>query len=103
MLVGVSPRTRLEVSLYEIVFFFVLALFLAVVCTWPALTHRIHHFSTWEPDSVHSFAVHEHGATLYMKPALGRFYVSLPWLWCGLLAATVLTGLLTSKKPGGGK
>ena len=28
------------------------------------------------------------------ESCLGKFYVSLPWLWCALLAATVLTGFL---------
>jgi hypothetical protein len=86
--------------MYEVLFFFVLFLFLAVVCVWPVLTWRVHHISTWVPDAIHSYVVHQRGTTVYMTPALGKFYVSLPWLWCGLLAATVLSGLLTSKRPG---
>jgi hypothetical protein len=82
----------------EIIFFIVLFLFLIVVCVWPILTWRIHHVSTWIPDAAHSYAVHERGTTVYFKPALGKFYVTLPWLWGGLLVATVLIGLLTPKK-----
>jgi hypothetical protein len=95
---AVQPKE--SVTLYEVLFFFVLFLFLAVVCVWPVLTWRIHHVSTWVPDAVHSYVIHQHGATFYMTPALGKFYVSLPWLWCALLVATVLTGFLTSKRPG---
>jgi hypothetical protein len=47
--------------------------------------------------------VHEHGGTFYLSPTLGKFYLSLPWLWCGLLAATVLTGFLTGKATGGSR
>ena len=87
----------------EVLFFFVVLLFLAVVCIWPILTWRIHHYSKYVPDAIHSYAVHEHRGTLYLTPRLGKFYVSLPWLWGGLLAATVVTGLLSSKKTDGGK
>jgi hypothetical protein len=85
------------ISLSEAVFLVVLVLFLAVVCIWPILTGRIHHFATWIPDDLHTYPVHQGGATFYLKPSLGKFYVSLPWLWCSLFAATVLTGLLTKK------
>jgi hypothetical protein len=88
------------VSPSEAAFFLLLALFLVVACIWPILTARIHHFSTWTPDAVHSFTVHEHGATFYLTPALGRFYVNLPWIWCSLLGTAVLVGLLTGKKTG---
>jgi hypothetical protein len=94
------PTPKESVSIYEVLFFLVLFLFLAVVCIWPVLTWRVHHVSTWLPDAVHSYRVQQHGVTFYMTPLLGKFYVSLPWLWCGLLAATVLTGLLTSRRPG---
>jgi hypothetical protein len=97
------PRSTSAISAAEALFFFVVSLFLAVVCIWPMLAWRIHHFSTWTPDAAHSFPVHEHGGTFYLSPALGKFYVSLPWLWCSLLATTVLTGFLTSKKPRGQK
>ena len=96
-------RSSNVISVYEALFFFVLLLFLMVVCVWPILAWRIHHFSTWMPDAAHSFPVHEHGGTFYLTPALGKFYVSLPWLWPSLLAATVLTGLLTSKGARGQK
>jgi hypothetical protein len=96
-------RSSESITVYEALFFFVLFLFLAVVCVWPILAWRIHHLSTWTPDAAHSFPVRDHGITIYMTPALGKFYASLPWLWCGLLATTVLTGLLTSKRPGSGK
>ncbi len=97
------PRPAPLVSASEAVFFFLLSVFLVVACVWPIMTARIHHFSTWTPDVVHSFPVREHGVTFYLKPRLGKFYVNLPWLWCGLLAAAVLTGLLTDKKPGSRK
>jgi hypothetical protein len=38
------------------------------------------------------------GETVYLNPTFGKFYVSLPWLWCGALAATILASLLASKK-----
>ncbi len=97
------PKPAPLVSLSEAVFLFMLVLFLAVVCIWPILAGRIHHFSTWVPDAVHTYAVHEHGVTIYLKPALGKFYVSLPWLWSSLLAATFLTGLVTGRKSGSRK
>ncbi len=87
-------------SASEAVFFLLLALFIVAACVWPILTARIHHFSTWTPDAAHSFVVHEHGATFYLEPRLGKFYVNLPWIWCALLAAAVLVGLLTGKKTG---
>ena len=98
-----SPRSRGSISAYEVLFFFTLFLFIAVVCTWPILAWRIHHFSTWTADSAHSFVVHERGGTFYLSPILGKFYVSLPWLWCGLLATTILTRFLTGKASGGSK
>jgi hypothetical protein len=91
-------RSTPAITVYEALFFFVLLLFLLVVCIWPVPAWRIHHFSTWAPDATHSFPVHEHGTVIYLSPTLGRFYVSLPWLWCALLAMTVLTGFLTGKK-----
>src|SRR5271155_2951517 len=98
-----SISVSASISVYEALFFFVLFLFLVVECIWPVLAWRIHHFSTWGPDALHSFPVHEHRGTIYLTPALGKFYVSLPWLWGSLLAATFLTGLLTGKKPGSRK
>jgi hypothetical protein len=95
-----SPRS---IEGREALFLFVVLLFLAVVCIWPILTWRIHHFSTYTPDVVHSYPVRERRGTLYLTPAFGKFYVSLPWLWGGLLAATVLTGLLSSRKPASAK
>jgi hypothetical protein len=101
--VSFPSRSRESLTVYEALFFLMLVLFVAVVCTWPILAWRIHHFSTWLPDATHSFAVHERGGTFYLTPLLGRFYVSLPWLWGALLAMTVLTGFLTGRKPGGSK
>jgi hypothetical protein len=97
------PRFNQPITVYEALFFLMLLLFVAVACTWPILAWRIHHFSTWTPDATHSYAVHEHGGTLYLSPLLGEFYVSLPWLWCSLLALTVLTGFLTGKNRSGSK
>ena len=96
-------RSHESITLYEATFFLTLLLFVAVVCIWPVLSWRIHHFSTWTPDAMHSYAVREHGGTFYLTPALGKFYVSLPWLWGSLLGLTVLTGFLTGKKPGGSR
>jgi hypothetical protein len=100
-----SSRSAGGISPGEILFFFVLLLFLIIVCVWPILTWRIHHFSTWAPDATHSYSVRDHsGVTVYLTPTLGKFYVSLPWLWGALLAGTVLTGLLgATEKPGGQK
>ena len=98
--VPTPPRPDPLVSASEAVFFLLLALFIVAACVLPILTARIHHFSTWTPDAVHSFVVREHGATFYLEPRLGKFYVNLPWIWCALLAAAVLVGLLTGKKTG---
>jgi fatty acid desaturase len=99
-----SPKPAGVISAGEMLFFFVLFLFLVIVCVWPILTWRIHHFSTWAPDSVHSYPVRDHsGGTVYLHPTLGKFYVSLPWLWGALLTGTVLTGLLGTRQPGGKK
>jgi len=96
-------RPQESITLYEGVFFLMLLLFVAVVCVWPILSWRIHHFSTWTPDAIHSYAVHERTGTIYLTPILGKFYISLPWLWCSLLGLTILTGFLTGKKPGGAR
>jgi uncharacterized membrane protein len=98
--VSFPRRAAPQVSVSEALFFLLLALFLVVACVWPILTARIHHFSTWTPDAVHSFVLHERGATFYLTPTLGKFYVNLPWIWCSLLTAAVLVGLLTGKKAG---
>ena len=99
-----SSRPAAVVSAGEILFFSVLLLFLIIVCVWPILTWRIHHFSTWVPDAVHSYPVRDHsGGRVFLSPAFGKFYVSLPWLWGALLAGTVLTGLLGTRPPGGRK
>jgi hypothetical protein len=90
---------RGAISGSELLFFVVLFLFLTVVCVWPILTWRIHHFSTWQPDTAHSFPVRDHGSLIYLTPTFGKFFVSLPWLWGALLAATVLLGLVGSRKP----
>jgi hypothetical protein len=95
------PKPVPLVSFSEAIFLATLALFLAIVCIWPILTGRIHHFSTWVPDALHTYPVHQHGVTFYLQPALGKFYVSLPWLWCALFAATILTGFLTKKSASG--
>ena len=47
--------------------------------------------------------VHERTGIIYLKPLFGRFYVSLPWLWCATLGMTILTGFLTGKRRGGAK
>ncbi len=87
------------VSLGDVLFLLALVSFLAVVCVWPVLAWRIHHFSTWVPTATHSYPVHDRlGETVYLNPTFGKFYVSLPWLWCGALAATILASLLASKK-----
>jgi hypothetical protein len=96
-------RSSESISFYEALFFFVLFLFLVVECIWPVMAWRIHHFSTWVPDAAHFYPVRDHRMTIYLTPALGKFYVSLPWLWGSLLAATFLTGLLTSRNPGSRK
>jgi|ERR1700756_2549116 hypothetical protein len=96
-----SSRPIGAISISEILFLLVLVLFLVVVCVWPILTWRLHHFSTWTADAAHSYAVRDHaGGTVYVTPAFGKFYVSLPWLWASLLAATVVTGLFSPKNPG---
>lgn len=97
------PRPEPRISPSEVAFFLFLALFIVVACMWPILTARIHHISTWTPDAVHTFSVHERGVTVYMTPQFGRFYINLPWIWCTLLALAVITGLLSDTKPGGRK
>jgi hypothetical protein len=98
-----SSRSAGSISAPEVLFLLVLLLFLTVVCVWPIVTWRLHHYSTWAPDSTHSYPVRDHGGFVYLAPGFGKFYVSLPWLWGTLLAATVLTGLLSSRKTGPGK
>jgi hypothetical protein len=98
-----SSKSTGTVSAVDVLFFFLLLLFLIVVCVWPIVTWRLHHFSTWTPSAAHPYAVRDHGGVVYVSPRFGKFYVSLPWLWGGLLAATVLAGLLPSKKSGSGK
>jgi hypothetical protein len=81
--------------------FFVLALvfFLAIVCIWPVLAWRIHHFSTYIPTATHSYPVRDRmGMTVYLSPMFGKFYVSLPWLWCAAFAATVAASLLARRR-----
>jgi|ERR1035438_4172406 hypothetical protein len=98
-----SSRSAGSISGPEVLFLLVLLLFLTVVCVWPIVTWRLHHYSTWAPDATHSYPVRDHGGFVYLAPGLGKFYVSLPWLWGTLLAATVLTGLLSSRKTGPAK
>jgi hypothetical protein len=81
--------------------FFILALvfFLAIVCVWPVLAWRIHHFSTYMPTATHSFPVRDRlGMTVYLNPTFGKFYVSLPWLWCAAFAATIAASLLARRR-----
>ena len=92
-----------SLSFYEGLFFVTLALFVAVACAWPVLAWRIHHFSTYIPDAEHTFVLHERTGIVYLKPLFGKFYASLPWLWCATLGLTVVTGFLTGKRPGGAK
>jgi hypothetical protein len=94
-------RSSAGLTFNEGLFFFVLFCFVAVAFVWPVLSWRIHHFSTYVPDAEHFYAVRQHGATIYLKPALGKFYASLPWLWSTLLAATILTGMLSDRKSRG--
>jgi hypothetical protein len=96
-------RSGDSLSPYEALFFVALALFIAVACAWPVLAWRIHHFSTYILDAEHTFLVHERTGIIYLKPLFGRFYVSLPWLWCATLGMTILTGFLTGKRRGGAK
>src|ERR1700684_3648026 len=87
------------ISFGDVLFVLALAFFLAVVCVWPVLAWRIHHFSTYSPTATHSFPVRDRlGVTLYLSPIFGRFYVSLPWIWCAAFAATVAASLLARKK-----
>src|SRR5215470_11388257 len=96
-----SSPSRLgePMTLYEVIFFLSLFLFVSIACIWPLLAWRIHHFSTYLADVDHSFLIHERTGNIYVKPWLGKFYVSLPWLWASLLGMTILTGFLTGKKP----
>jgi hypothetical protein len=98
-----SARSTGIISASEVLFLIVLLLFLTVVCVWPILTWRIHHFSTWAPDGTHTYAVHDRGGIIYLTPSFGKFFVSLPWLWGALLVATVVTGLLSSRESGAKK
>jgi hypothetical protein len=94
-----SPET---VSIGDVLFLLALVFFIAVVCAWPVLAWRIHHFSTYFPTGTHSFPVRDRlGVTVYLNPTFGKFYVSLPWLWCAAFAATVAASLLTSRKKQG--
>jgi hypothetical protein len=87
------------ISLGDVLFGLALLFFLAVVCVWPVLAWRIHHFSTYSPTATHSFPVRDRlGVTIYLSPIFGRFYVSLPWIWCAAFAATVAASLLARKK-----
>jgi hypothetical protein len=87
------------VSIGDVLFVFALVFFLAVVCVWPILAWRIHHFSTYFPTATHSFPVRDRmGVTVYLNPRFGKFYVSLPWIWCAAFAATVTASLLTWRK-----
>jgi hypothetical protein len=98
-----SCRSAGAISAAEVLFFFFLLLFLVVVCVWPILTWRLHHFSTWSPNATHSYAVHDRTGLVYLAPAFGKFFISLPWLWGSLLVATILTGMLSSRKSGSAK
>jgi hypothetical protein len=87
------------ISFGDILFVLALAFFLAVVCVWPVLAWRIHHFSTYIPTASHSFPVRDRlGMTVYLSPTFGKFYVSLPWIWCAAFAATVCASLLTVRR-----
>ena len=91
-----SPDTM---TLSDVFFFAALAFFLTVVCVWPVLAWRIHHFSTYMPTATHSFPVRDRlGMTVYLNPTFGKFYVSLPWIWCVAFGATVTASLLTWRK-----
>jgi hypothetical protein len=51
------------------------------------------------PTATHSFPVRDRmGQIVYLNPNFGKFYVSLPWLWCAAFAATVAASLSTSRK-----
>jgi hypothetical protein len=88
------------ISLGDVLFVLALVFFLAVVCVWPVLAWRIHHFSTYLPTVTHTYPVRDRlGTTIYLGPIFGRFYASLPWIWCTAFAATVAASLLARKKP----
>ena len=83
----------------DVLFVLALGFFLAIVCVWPVLAWRIHHFSTYMPTASHYYPVRDRlGTTVYLSPAFGKFYVSLPWIWCAAFAATVAASLLTSRR-----
>ena len=87
------------ISLGDVLFGLALVFFLGIVCVWPVLAWRIHHFSTYMPTATHSFPVRDRlGMTVYLNPTFGKFYVSLPWLWCAAFAATVAASLLARRK-----
>ena len=87
------------ISMGDVLFVLALVFFLAVVCVWPVLAWRIHHFSTYFPTATHSYPVRDRmGVTVYLNPRFGKFYVSLPWIWCAAFAATVTASLLTWRK-----
>jgi hypothetical protein len=74
---------------------------LAVVSAfgWPLLGSFVRDFATLHPDTLHTFAVHEHGGTFYLGPALGMLYEYLPWILALSVAAALLLNWLSSKRP----
>jgi len=73
-------------------------LFVGLGVGWAVLAGCIHKFATWQPDALHSFAVHEHGRVFYVSRALGRLYASLPLTWISLLVAVSISfGLIIYK------
>jgi len=73
-------------SIGDILFVLARVFFLAIVLRLAVLAWRIHHFSTYMPTATHSFPVHDRmGQIVYLNPNFGKFYVSLPWLWCARL------------------
>lgn len=91
------PRPRTEAAL-NFMRLFSGVLFLVILLVWLLLTGLVHDFATIHPDASHTFAVHEHG-TFYLKPALGRLYVCLPWVWVSSAALTLFLNWLNSKRP----
>jgi hypothetical protein len=99
MFAGARPSAPSDkISVGDVLFVLALGFFLAIVCVWPVVAWRIHHFSTYFPTASHYYPVRDRlGATVYLSPTFGKFYVSLPWIWCAAFAATVCASLLTMR------
>lgn len=69
-----------------------------VLIGWILSAGNLHDISRQQPDADHSFPVHEHGSIFYIRPALGKIYVNLPWLLGGSLVFAVLMDYLPKKQ-----